>query len=137
MAENKLIFVYNANSGLHNAILDSAHKILSPDTYACNLCDITFGTLTEDKVWRKYRKKNKKLLKAQNPSGLEMEFLHKNEFVKKYDASVGDTYSYPIILAVRNSFMEVFVHPEILNVVETPEELIELIEVKKEKFFLR
>lgn len=135
MAQNKLIFVYNANSGIHNSILDSAHKIISPDTYACNLCDITYGTIREDSVWRKYRKKNKKFSKTHNPNAIEMEFLHKNKFVKKYDSKEGDTYSYPIVLAVKNNYMEVFIHTEIMDVVETSEELIELIEARKKKFF--
>ncbi|PCJ97376.1 MAG: GTPase [Flavobacteriaceae bacterium] len=135
MARNKLIFIYNANSGIHNAILDSAHKVISPDTYACNLCDVTYGTIIEDSIWRSYRKKNKKLLKAQNSKAIEMEFLHKNQFIKKYDYKEGDTYNYPIVLAVKNGYMEVFIHTEILEVVETSEELIELIEVRKKKFF--
>lgn len=135
MTENKLIFVYNANSGIHNAILDSAHKIISPDTYACNLCDITYGTIKEDSVWRKYRKKNKKLSKAQDPKAIEMEFLHKNQFIKRHDSKERDTYTYPIVLAVKNNYMEVFIHTEILDVVETSEELIELIEARKKKFF--
>ncbi|NJB70808.1 hypothetical protein GGR42_001270 [Saonia flava] len=135
MANNKLIFVYNANSGIHNAILDSAHKMLSPETYACNLCDITYGTIKEDKIWRKYRKSNKNMVKAHNPKGLEMQFLHKNEFIKKFDHQDDDPYSYPIVFAIINGYMEVFIHTEILNVVETSEELIELIEVKKKRFF--
>jgi len=37
-----LIFVYNANGGLVNSWLDTAHKIVSPSTYSCSLCAITF-----------------------------------------------------------------------------------------------
>ena len=33
-----LVFVYNADSGVFNALADAAHKIFSPRTYACNLC---------------------------------------------------------------------------------------------------
>ncbi len=29
----KIVFVYNANSGLMNTVLDIGHKIISPDTY--------------------------------------------------------------------------------------------------------
>ncbi|WP_273567857.1 hypothetical protein [Maribacter halichondriae] len=52
----KLIFIYNADSGFRNAIIDGAHKILSPNTYECNLCELTFGAFTENKVWAKFRK---------------------------------------------------------------------------------
>lgn len=37
------LFVYNADSGLFNTATDIAHKILLPETYACNLCALTHG----------------------------------------------------------------------------------------------
>ena len=45
----ELIFIYNAKSGLVNELLDFAHKIISPETYNCNLCAITYGTFAMDK----------------------------------------------------------------------------------------
>ena len=42
-------FIYNAKSGLANSIFDLAHKLISPDTYECNLCKITHGAFTETK----------------------------------------------------------------------------------------
>lgn len=41
-----LVFVYKADSGLFNTVADIAHKIFSPDTYACSLCALTHGTFT-------------------------------------------------------------------------------------------
>ena len=32
----ELIFIYNARSGVTNAFIDWAHKIISPNTYKCN-----------------------------------------------------------------------------------------------------
>ena len=52
--EDRLIFVYNADSGLFNTLTDIAHKVLSPDTYACNLCSITHGYLKERRKWRNF-----------------------------------------------------------------------------------
>ncbi|WP_232221892.1 hypothetical protein [Methanococcoides burtonii] len=43
MSKNTLIFVYNADSGLINEMKDYVHKIVSPSTYECNLCAITYG----------------------------------------------------------------------------------------------
>ncbi|NJM95354.1 MAG: GTPase, partial [Acaryochloridaceae cyanobacterium CSU_5_19] len=43
---DRLIFVYNANSGGINTALDIAHKLLSPSTYRCNLCRLTHDTFT-------------------------------------------------------------------------------------------
>ena len=52
--EKELIFVYNAKSGLFNELLDFAHKIISPGTYDCNLCAITYGTFKMHKRWSRY-----------------------------------------------------------------------------------
>ena len=52
--EKELIFVYNAKSGLFNELLDFAHKIISPETYECNLCAITYGTFKMEKRWSRY-----------------------------------------------------------------------------------
>ena len=65
----KLIFVYNANSGLLNTLRDIGHKTISPQTYQCNLCDLTHGLLKERKQWREFKE----------TATVEMEFLHKDE----------------------------------------------------------
>ncbi|MGJ8735975.1 GTPase [Zobellia laminariae] len=114
----KLIFIYNADSGLKNALLDSAHKILSPSTYDCNLCDITFGVFTEDKVWKKFREQ----------TNLEMEFLHKDEYKKQYASKFGNKYTFPIILAQVNEDLQVFVSTEEMNTLENSESLTKIIQ---------
>ena len=52
--ESELIFVYNAKSGMVNEFLDFAHKIVSPGTYNCNLCAISYGNFTMKKKWSDY-----------------------------------------------------------------------------------
>ena len=52
--ESELIFVYNAKSGMVNEFLDFAHKIVSPSTYKCNLCAISYGNFTMKKKWSDY-----------------------------------------------------------------------------------
>ena len=116
----KLIFVYNADSGIRNVIIDGAHKILSPSTYACNLCDITFGNFTENGVWKKFRKQLASREK-------ELEFLHKDEFAKAYKSKFGYKFTFPIIL-VQGNDLEIFVNTDELNELKYPEELISLIE---------
>ena len=44
----ELIFIYNAKSGIGNAFIDWAHKIISPKTYDCNLCSITYNNLGKE-----------------------------------------------------------------------------------------
>ena len=50
----ELIFIYNAKSGLVNELIDFAHKIVSPQTYKCNLCAVTYGTFTMKNRWANY-----------------------------------------------------------------------------------
>ncbi len=74
MTRPHIVFVYNADSGIFNTTSDIAHKIFSPDTYACNLCAITHGTFSIRTEWKEYLEK----LDA------DFEFLHRNELAKKY-----------------------------------------------------
>lgn len=73
--KEKLIFVYNANSNLFSAVTDFAHKILSPSTYQCQLCTLTYGNFIIKQEWKVFIE------------GLPIEsaFLHKNEFETKYN----------------------------------------------------
>ena len=50
----KIVLVYNASNVMTNSILDIGHKILSPNTYACNLCSITFGIFSENEEWKNF-----------------------------------------------------------------------------------
>jgi len=47
----ELLFVYDATSGAWNGILDAAHKLLSPATYSCHLCTLTYGAVTMRRRW--------------------------------------------------------------------------------------
>ena len=69
-AGKRLLFVYNADSGPVSAILDAVHKIVSPQTYACSLCFITYGAVSMRKEWKEY------IERLPYPA----EFLHRDEF---------------------------------------------------------
>ena len=45
----KLIFVYNVSATKAVWLLASAHKFFSPNTYKCDLCNLTFGVFSEKK----------------------------------------------------------------------------------------
>ncbi len=113
----KLIFVYNANSGIRNAILDGAHKVLSPSTYECKLCDITYGVFTENSLWKKFR---------QN-TDLELEFLHKDEFEKEYASKFGYSFTYPTVLAAEQGELQMFISTEEFERLKGAQDLIDLI----------
>ncbi len=46
-----IMFIYNARSGGINAVLDYVHKIVSPETYDCNLCKLTYDNFGQIKKW--------------------------------------------------------------------------------------
>lgn len=71
------VFVYNADSGLFNTVTDIAHKLLSPATYACNLCALTHGHFKVRAEWTEF-------LEALDA---DCQFVHRDEFVDAYDAT--------------------------------------------------
>jgi hypothetical protein len=109
----KLIFIYNANSGKLNTLFDIAHKLISPETYQCDLCSLTHGALSEKKAWHEFRKR----------SGLKMEFLHKDEFEKLH----AKTFDYPVILKQADD-IELFLNADEISHIKSVDELIALIE---------
>ncbi|MDJ0651059.1 MAG: GTPase [Xenococcaceae cyanobacterium MO_188.B19] len=109
----KLIFVYNADSGLINTLIDIGHKAISPTTYECNLCDLTFGLFKEHKKWKKFREE----------SNTEMEFLHRDEFEQKY----GKKFDYPVILKQEDE-LSIMISQAELNQIQTLDELISKVE---------
>jgi len=52
--DKELIIIYNVKSGFVNEMIDFAHKIVSPKTYECNLCAISYNTFTKKKRWSNY-----------------------------------------------------------------------------------
>jgi hypothetical protein len=66
---NSLIFVYNAESGITNALLDTGHRIFKPSDYPCALCMVTYGPFGMKSDWKKFI--------ATLP--FRITFLHRNE----------------------------------------------------------
>ncbi|MDT0646185.1 GTPase [Zunongwangia sp. F260] len=112
-----MIFIYNAASGPGNGVLDSLHKIFSPGTYSCSLCKLTYGITGEKKSWKHFRKS----------SGLEMEFLHADEFRKQYASKFGYKFDYPIVLTESDEGLQVLISTVELNKLKDDVELKELI----------
>ncbi|WP_411895695.1 GTPase [Winogradskyella sp. A2] len=110
----KLLFIYNANSGNLNALLDVGHKLLSPSTYPCSLCTLTYDTFTENITWKNFREQ----------SNLEMVFYHKDEFEAIYP---NVKIKYPSILKLEDNQISILLNNEKLNIIESVSELIETI----------
>jgi len=74
MNNQQLIFVYNASSDLFSTVSDFAHKILSPSTYECQLCALTYGNFSIKQDWKSFLE----------TFPIKTVFFHKDEFEKKY-----------------------------------------------------
>lgn len=72
--QNTILFVYNANSGIFNGLIDLMHKTFAPKTYPCDLCAITYGFTGMHSKWRSF---------AQTLP-YPVLFLHKDELQKEY-----------------------------------------------------
>ena len=71
-SQSSILFVYNADSGLFNLVADIGHKIFSPSTFSCDLCQLTHGVFKEREAWKSF-------IETLN---LPVEFLHRDEFIK-------------------------------------------------------
>ena len=109
----KLLFIYNANSGTRNALLDGMHKVFRPQTYDCKLCNITFGVIAENKTWKRFRKE------SQYP----MVFLHKDEFAVAYKSKFGYKFTFPIVLSECENGLEVLIATKELNQLKSDSQL--------------
>jgi hypothetical protein len=74
VSKQQLIFVYNADSGLFSSVTDFAHKIISPSTYQCQLCALTYGNFSMKQDWKSFLE----------TFPIETVFLYKDKFVQQY-----------------------------------------------------
>ena len=72
--KDTIIFVYNADSSVFAQVSDAVKKVATPDTYQCNLCRITYGAVSTKDEWKAFL----------DTLPFEKEFLHRDEFGKKY-----------------------------------------------------
>ncbi len=70
----KLLFVYNADSGLFNLLADAAHRVVHPSTYPCRLCAVTYSFTGMRSEWRNF------IQSLDHP----VEFLHRDELTMHY-----------------------------------------------------
>jgi hypothetical protein len=114
-----ILFVYNAESGLLNAVADYVHKAVSPKTYGCNLCAITYSNTGMKKEWREYVK----------TLGVPVEFLHRDEFLELYNKNV----NLPAAFLKKEDSVTLFIDSEEINALKTIEELMDLVTEKISK----
>ena len=116
----KLIFVYNADSGLFNTVTDIAHKVLSPKTYSCNLCALTHGHFKIKQDWVEFLKQ----------IDTELEFLHRDEFLNKYNQ---DNAELPAIFIEKNGALSPCLDQATINKIQTLDDLKGVILERKQQ----
>ena len=109
-----LIFVYNADSGLANTLLDIGHKIISPSTYSCRLCALTHSTFSMRAEWKEFV----------NGLGVPVEFLHRDEFRNQYGIQAHDL---PAIYRKGQQRVEEWLGPAEINTCDSLNQLKTLI----------
>jgi len=77
MRRDRLIFVYNADSGILNTGMHGMHKMLFPSSYPCSLCAITYGTFSMRKEWKAFIEE----------LSISVDFMHRDEWLKYTDRS--------------------------------------------------
>ena len=108
---DKIVFIYNAKSGLFAGLSDVVTKIVAPSQYECNLCKITYGPLSMKEEWAQFLETlpQKKV------------FLHKDELVGEYvELSRSDL---PAIFLRHNNHFSLFVSKDELNALKSIMEL--------------
>jgi hypothetical protein len=118
MTQQRIIFVYNANSGKGKAILDSLHKMISPSTYDCNLCALTHGSFGPKKEWNNFLSR----------IDASLEFYHKDEYEKQLGSKFSTAYQLPFILCAYGYDEELLCSAKTINSFTTVSELIMLLE---------
>ena len=114
---DSIIFVYNADSGLFNLLSDMAHKVISPETYNCQLCKLTHGHFGMRDQWHEY-------LQTLNA---EIVFLHRDEFIKQYPDHHAEL---PALFLGRDNVIELLIAASMITSCSTMEELIHQVDEK-------
>lgn len=113
-AKTSLIFVYNADSGVFNTLSDIAHKIFSPETYACNLCALTHTNFGMRADWKQFIE----------TLGQPVEFLHGDELKTCYGI---ENPVLPVVFKKTGENLETLLDTEAINECRDVTELKELL----------
>lgn len=73
-SQARLLCVYNADTGLIQALMHAVHKAVRPETYPCSLCALTYGAVSMRGDWKSYWQ----TLDA------EVDFYHRDDFTQDF-----------------------------------------------------
>ena len=87
----EIMFVYNEVSSPISMVMGFAHRLVSPETYECRLCDLTYNRFTMKAEWRTFLDR----------IGIPATFHFRNKFVASHPLRSGDPF--PMILYAGDS----------------------------------
>lgn len=99
---DRLILLYDANSGAWGAVVDTAKKILM--LKGCPLCSITHGIAGEKNEWKSCREE----------IGIRVDYLHRDE-LQGETARLAQEVGLPCVLAQSGSELVPLLNPEVLE----------------------
>lgn len=108
-----LVFVYNADSGVFNTLTDIAHKLMSPDTYECNLCNLTHGYFKARDEWVGFLRE----------LDVEIEFLHRDEYARQYETLA----DFPAVFEKSEDGLKLWLDKDTINSMTSTEDLMQMI----------
>ncbi|MCW9046888.1 MAG: hypothetical protein OQK46_02320 [Gammaproteobacteria bacterium] len=113
-----LVFVYNADSGIFNTLTDIAHKIFSPETYECNLCNLTHGYFQAREEWMTFL----------DDLDADIEFLHRDEYVRLFASSKENAdVDLPAIFVKDQDELKLWIDKDVINKMSSTDDLMETI----------
>jgi len=135
IGKTTLVFVFNATGGggKWQGFKETLHKTFRPSTYECNLCAVAYGAFGMKKEWKKFVSNLDVPVESMGKDIFDMEFLHRDEFDKKYNLKDAQ---YPSAYLETNQGLQLFISQDEMNAVKEVSELIALVEGKIKDFSL-
>lgn len=116
--QSTLVFVYNAESGLFNRVIDVAHKRFSPQTYQCQLWAVTHTNFKMRSEWREFVAR----------LGVPVEFLRANQWHRRYGVWRG--VPLPAIFRKNGEEVERWIESDEINACHTLPDLQKLVRAR-------
>jgi len=110
----KLVFVYNADSGLFNLLSDAVHRVASPSTYPCQLCAVTHAFTGMRSEWKDFI----------DSFSLPVEFLHRDELAEQY--GIHDI-SLPAVFTAMDDEIKLWIRADEINACRSLKDLMSLV----------
>lgn len=112
----EIFFVYNAKKGFGNKLMDGMHKVVSPSTYACDLCAVTYHAVGKRKAWKDFLKN----------MPIPVRFYYTNSIPSEFDKN----FEYPAVLRYENSSVSCILDKQDFAAINDLNEFIVLLKEK-------